>query len=113
MRQQVHAIGHARIDAGEADELVAVFGDGAGRDFVVAGDSRGVAITQREHDRLVHAAHRLVDGIGIGPRPDGAGPRNLDRLMVVRQHMLVVINIHMAIDDHDPSSRCLGRVFAY
>ena len=73
MHQQIHAVGHARIQAGETDELLRIARYQAGGNFVIAIDADRVFVAQRKNDGMVYLAHGLGDRGRVGPQRESAG----------------------------------------
>ena len=101
MLKQFHRITPTRVDGSKPYELVGVFLDCSCRYFVVAVDPGAVAIAQREDDRAIDTAHRLIDGVGIGPGTYRTRPRISGADREQRPYVLIVPDVDMAIDDHD------------
>ena len=59
----------------------------------------GIAVAQREDDRLVDIGHRRVERVGIGLVLHGAGTDALKLLVIERQDVLVLPDVDVAIDD--------------
>ena len=97
VREHVHAVGAARIDIGEADNLVGIFGDRRGRGLVIAFDADAVAIAQGEDDRLLDVGHLGKDGIGVRLRRHLALTDAGQLAAIERQHVLVVPDIDVAV----------------
>ena len=97
MHQHIDVVGTARIDIGEADELVGVFSHRRGGGFVVALDADGVGIAQGEDDGLFHLRHRLVERIRVGLVRQLALAHPAVQRPVERQDVLFVVDVDVAV----------------
>ena len=71
MHQQIHAVGHARIDTGETNELLRITRHQSRGHLVITIDADRVGVAQGKHYGTVDIAHGVFDDIRVAGQLDG------------------------------------------